>query len=187
MCFINSQLFRGFGSGGSWAEQEAPNDLPAFALRSGSPSPAGGPAPVVFEGSGKNTVVRVRDVQSNIHNRWNNQLKPIAEVDEGDLVIFECRDGSDNQMSDRSTTADVLKLDFGRVHALSGPVYVRGAEPGDALEVEVVDVRPRYDYGWTSMLPGFGLVSWNPNAPVLDDPEFLGAYFRLWRSPTATR
>jgi len=136
---------------------------------------------VVFEKSGKGRIVHIRDVQSNIHNRWNNQLRPVAEVNEGDLVIFECRDGSDNQMSDKSTSEDVAKLDFNRVHALSGPVLVRGAEPGDALEVEVVEVRPRYNYGWTSMLPGFGLISSNPNAPVLDDPEFQSAYFRLWR------
>ena len=123
----------------------------------------------------------INDHQSNIHNRWNDQIKPVAEVEEGDTIVFECRDGSDAQMPDKSESDDIMKLDSGRVHALSGPVYVKGAEAGDALEVEVLDVKPRYDYGWTAMLPGFGLIFSDPNAAVLDDPDFNGPYFKLWK------
>jgi acetamidase/formamidase len=144
-------------------------------------SGGGEPEPVsIGKGDGRK-VIRIHDHPSNIHSRWNNAIKPVAKVDEGDLVIFECRDGSDNQLSDRSSSDDVAKIDFNRVHALSGPVFVNGAEPGDVLEVEIVDVRPRYSYGWTSMFAGFGLVFSNPNAAVLDDPDFQGPYFRLWR------
>ncbi|HEV2128563.1 MAG TPA: acetamidase/formamidase family protein [Thermomicrobiales bacterium] len=42
-------------------------------------------------------------------------------------------------------------------HALTGPVFVVGAEPGDTLVVEIVDVRPA-DWGWTTCGPGVGLL-----------------------------
>ncbi|MDA4128901.1 MAG: acetamidase/formamidase family protein [Thaumarchaeota archaeon] len=146
----------------------------------GSPG-AGGSEPIEFGKRGDGRTIRIRDHPANIHNRWSNQIRPVVEVTENDVVVFECRDGSDSQMSASSTAEDVTKLDFNRVHALSGPVFVKGAQPGDALEVEVLDVIPRYDYGWTAMLPGFGLVFSDPNAAVLDDPDFQGPYFKLWR------
>src|SRR5207249_10936669 len=127
--------------------------------------------PVFFQKTGKSRTVGIGDNRKNDHNRWNNQLKPVAQVNEGELVVLECRDGSDAQMSDRSTSEDVAKLDFNRVHALSGPVYVKGAEPGDALEAEVVEVKPRYPYGWTAMLTGFGLLFSNPQAAVPEDAD----------------
>ena len=124
--------------------------------------------------------VRVRDLPENIHNRWNNQLDPVARVNEGDIVIFESRDGSDNQFSKSTTNEDVGNLNFDRVHPLTGPVYVNGAEPGDALEVEIIDVKPRYDWGWTAMSAGSGLIFAEPYASVVEDTEFQGPYFKVW-------
>src|SRR5579875_1496033 len=124
--------------------------------------------------------IRIKDDPSNIHYRWDNQLEPVARVREGDLVTFECRDGSDNQFSRTSTPEDVEKMDAERVHALTGPVYVEGAEPGDALEVEVINVHPRNDWGFTSLSKGNGLIFADPFASVLDDPDFQGPYFRVW-------
>ena len=43
------------------------------------------------------------------------------------------------------------------VHPLTGPVYVEGAEPGDLLEVEIVEVEPD-SYGYTVQVPGFGFL-----------------------------
>jgi len=44
------------------------------------------------------------------------------------------------------------------VNPVSGPVYVRDARPGDVLAVEVLEFRPR-DWGWTALIPGFGLLA----------------------------
>ena len=43
------------------------------------------------------------------------------------------------------------------VHPLTGPVFVKGAEPGDVLEVEILDVEPDR-YGYTVQVPGFGFL-----------------------------
>jgi acetamidase/formamidase len=53
---------------------------------------------------------------------------------------------------------DVAALDFTRVNPVTGPVYVQGAAPGDVLEVEIRSLRPR-DWGWTAVIPGFGLLA----------------------------
>jgi acetamidase/formamidase len=53
---------------------------------------------------------------------------------------------------------DVATLDFTHVNPVSGPVFVKGARPGDVLEVEIVSFRPR-DWGWTAIIPGFGLLA----------------------------
>jgi acetamidase/formamidase len=44
------------------------------------------------------------------------------------------------------------------VNPVSGPVFVKGARPGDTLAVEILELRPR-DWGWTAIIPGFGLLA----------------------------
>ena len=76
------------------------------------------------------------------HNRWHEDIPPALEVGPGDTVILETRDAFDGQLSPASTRDDVGALDLGPVHPLTGPVYVQGAQPGDLLEVKLLDVDP---------------------------------------------
>lgn len=89
---------------------------------------------------------------------WDNSIEPVLEVDSGEVVDFTVRDASDEQIGADSTAGDVARLDFGHVNPVSGPVYVRGAQPGDVLAVEILEFRPR-DWGWTALIPGFGLLA----------------------------
>jgi formamidase len=92
------------------------------------------------------------------HNRWHPDIPPVAHVRPGDLVTFECRDGLDGQLTPESTHADCGTLDLGTAHPLTGPVFVEGAEPGDVLEVELVE----YDtpaFGVNAVIPGFGFLA----------------------------
>ena len=57
-----------------------------------------------------------------------------------------------------STVADVAKLDFGKVNPVTGPIFVEGAEPGDALKVTIETFKPS-GFGWTANIPGFGLLA----------------------------
>jgi acetamidase/formamidase len=54
--------------------------------------------------------------------------------------------------------ADVGALDFAKVNPVTGPVYVDGAEPGDALKVTIESFAP-VGWGWTALIPGFGLLA----------------------------
>ena len=68
------------------------------------------------------------------------------------------RDASDEQIHNGSGVADVAKLDFSHVNPVSGPVFVKGAKPGDILEVKFLAVEAK-DWGWTAIIPGFGLLA----------------------------
>jgi acetamidase/formamidase len=92
------------------------------------------------------------------HFVWDNAIEPAQEVDDGAVVELEVRDASGGQLDRDSTTDDVAALDFARVNPVTGPIFVRGARPGDVLAVEILELRPR-DWGWTAIIPGFGLLA----------------------------
>jgi formamidase len=94
------------------------------------------------------------------HNRWHENIEPVVEVDPGDTVVYETRDAFDGQLNGESTAEDVGNLDLSGVHPLTGPVFVKGAEPGDLLEVKLVAVEadPWEQWGYTVEVPGFGFL-----------------------------
>lgn len=94
------------------------------------------------------------------HNRWHEDVAPVVEVEPGDTVVYETRDAFDAQPSPSTTSDEVSAFDLGPVHPLTGPVFVKGAEPGDLLEAELVDIEPDpWDqWGYTVEVPGFGFL-----------------------------
>ena len=88
-----------------------------------------------------------------VHFTWDTGNEPLLTVADGDTVVFETRDVSDNQIGPGSDSSVIASLDWDRVYPLAGPVYVEGAEPGDTLAVEIVDLHTR-GWGWTAILPG---------------------------------
>jgi acetamidase/formamidase len=76
----------------------------------------------------------------------------------GDAVEFEVVEASGGQLNAESTVADVGGLDFAKVNPVTGPVYVDGAAPGDALKVTIESFTPS-GWGWTALIPGFGLLA----------------------------
>jgi acetamidase/formamidase len=95
--------------------------------------------------------------QENNHTRWNRDLAPALEIESGDVVEMELRDSSDGQVQSDWTTASFAQLDRNRIHALTGPILVKGAKPGDTLEIRVESIK-HYGWGWTSLIPGLGLL-----------------------------
>lgn len=92
------------------------------------------------------------------HFGWDNSLQPVLTVAPGDEMEFEIVDASGGQLRARSTEADVASLDFGKVNPVTGPIYVDGAEPGDTLVVDVLGFAGG-GWGWTAIIPGFGLLA----------------------------
>jgi len=91
------------------------------------------------------------------HNRWHPDIPPVVRCEPGDEVVLETRDALDGQLGPSAGLADVAAADLDVVHPLTGPVYVEGAEPGDLLAVEIVDIEPDR-YGFTVQIPGFGFL-----------------------------
>jgi amidase len=90
-------------------------------------------------------------------------LEPVLEVEPGATVRFETRDCFDGQI--RSEEDLVTAIDFDRVNAATGPVAVAGAEPGDSLVVEILDVSP-IDWGVATLIPGYGQLIDKVQAPL---------------------
>jgi formamidase len=108
------------------------------------------------------------------HNRWHEAIAPALTVEPGDTVVLETRDAFDGQLTPASTDADVGRLNLNVVHPLTGPVFVRGAEPGDLLEVKLLAIEPDpFDaWGYTVQVPGFGFLR-----DVFPDPYIVHWHF----------
>ena len=91
------------------------------------------------------------------HNRWHPDIPPAVRADEGEEVVMQTRNAFDGQITPNTQPLDLLATNLGLVHPLTGPVYVNGAEPGDLLEVNVLNVEPA-SWGFTTILPGFGFL-----------------------------
>ena len=92
-------------------------------------------------------------------DRWNNATPPRLTITPGDTVTFRCADSSGHQVKPDWTAADfAARFDPLKVHSLTGPVAIDGAEPGDTLEI-VVDSYSHHGYAWTALIPGLGLLA----------------------------
>ncbi len=92
-----------------------------------------------------------------IHHRWNAALPPALTIRSGDTVHFECLESSGGQLTRESSLEDFLRINRSLIHALTGPVYIEDAQPGDVLEVRIHRVR-HGGWGWTSIFPDMGVL-----------------------------
>jgi acetamidase/formamidase len=120
----------------------------------------------------------VRSVPENmVYGYYGADVPPVAKVKDGNVVEIQCvntaginsRDPEaffkkNNFSLDTEHAKDIINIvknvkpDPGglRGHMLTGPVYIEGAEPGDMLEVRVMDILIRSEYGVNSVWPGGG-------------------------------
>lgn len=88
-----------------------------------------------------------------LHNRWHPDIPPVISVEPGDTFRVECIDWTGGQIHDDDSPEDVRTVDLDRVHYLSGPIEVKGAEPGDLLVVDILDIGalPESEWGFTGI------------------------------------
>ncbi|MCT9934206.1 acetamidase/formamidase family protein [Planotetraspora sp. A-T 1434] len=84
----------------------------------------------------------MRDQDVPGHNRWHPDIPAVASVRPGDEFRLECRDWTDAQIGNNDSADDVRDIDLTLPHMLSGPVAIEGAEPGDLLVVDILDLGP---------------------------------------------
>jgi acetamidase/formamidase len=104
-----------------------------------------------------------------VHFTWDTGHDPVLVIDSGDTVVVWTRDVSDNQIGPDSDAGVIAGLDWDRVYPLAGPIGIQGAEPGDTLAIEVLDIHTQ-GWGWTAVLPGLGLLP----------DDFPDAYLRIF-------
>ncbi|HEY2194274.1 MAG TPA: acetamidase/formamidase family protein, partial [Actinomycetospora sp.] len=74
------------------------------------------------------------------HNRWHPDVPLATMVRPGAEFRVECKEWTDAQIGNNDSANDVRDVDLDRVHMLSGPIGVEGAEPGDLLVVDILDL-----------------------------------------------
>jgi formamidase len=109
------------------------------------------------------------------HNRWHPDIAPAVRVASGSTVEMQTIDGLDRQIKAGTTAEDLLSVDMGRIHPLTGPVHVEGAEPGDLLAVRI-DAVDTADRGFTMIMPGFGFLREHFTQPYLVHWEMSGGF-----------
>jgi acetamidase/formamidase len=131
-------------------------------------------------------MVSIHDVRPDAFNYvWDNSIEPALEIESGEAVELHVRDASDEQIHKRSGVEDVGNLDFSHVNPVSGPVFVKGVKPGDVLQVELVEFKPP-EWGWTAIIPGFGLLAEEFPEPWLRISEVDAAAGRVRWSERVT-
>lgn len=100
------------------------------------------------------------------HNRYHPDVEPVLEVNEGEEVVIETRDTVDGQIRPGWSAQDLAGLDAGAIHPLTGPVYVKGAQPGDVLEIEYLEIESQSS-GFSVIMPGLGFLRDEISGPFL--------------------
>lgn len=101
-----------------------------------------------------------------VHYAWDRDLAPALEIEGSGTVELDLLDSGAGQFDASSTHASLASLDLARVNPVTGPILVRGAEPGDALLVRVRELGTAA-WGWSANIPGFGLLAEDFPNPVL--------------------
>ncbi|KAI5475570.1 putative formamidase [Pseudohyphozyma bogoriensis] len=111
---------------------------------SATPKPYGAPHETVI----KVDPFKPADEQKGLHNRWHPDIPPVCSVKQGEVFKVEINEWTGGQIKNSDDADDVANVDLTKIHYLSGPIAVEGAEPGDALVVEILDVTPFPEMPW---------------------------------------
>jgi formamidase len=126
---------------------------------------------------------RCSDEPTKGHNRWHPDILPVVEVALGEEVVLQTRNAFDGEVTPASKAEDLRSVNLNLVHPITGPVYVQGANEGDLLEVNILEIEPA-SWGFTTIIPGFGflrdvfvepfIVHWNMNDGYAESPQLPG-------------
>lgn len=89
------------------------------------------------------------------HNKFSRRIEPAVRVPSGSIIEAFAHEATGGQFNIGSTDPTDVNMDL--VHTLTGPVYVEGAETGDILAVELLEIEPG-DWGWMAIIPDFGVL-----------------------------
>ncbi len=88
-----------------------------------------------------------------LHNRWHPEVPAVVTVKPGVVFRVECLDWTGGQIGNNDSANDVRDVQLTQVHYLSGPIAVDGAEPGDILVVDILNIGalPESEWGFTGI------------------------------------
>jgi formamidase len=114
------------------------------------------------------------------HNRWHPDIPPANAVRPGESFRMECLDWTDGQIHNNDDANEIRDVDLTKCHVLSGPIAISGAEPGDILVVDILDIGAWPTAGEGSEPWGYtGIFAPNNGGGFLTD-LFPEAYKAIW-------
>lgn len=122
--------------------------------------------------------------QDRVHFAWDVKNEPVLAIDSGDTVVMQTREVSDGQIRPESDHSVMSTLNWERVYPLCGPIYINGAEPGDTLAVEILDLHV-LGWGWTAVIPGLGLLNERFKEPYLRTFDLSNGQYAFLREDIA--
>ncbi|MEU4793459.1 formamidase [Micromonospora tulbaghiae] len=125
---------------------------------------------------------RFTDQEKVGHNRWHPDIPPVATVRPGQSFRVHCREWFDGAIHNDDSAEDIRDAPLTRVHALSGPFAVEGAEPGDLLMVDILDMGPIPQESGPLAGQGWGYTGIFPtgNGGGFLTEQFPDAYKAVW-------
>jgi acetamidase/formamidase len=118
---------------------------------------------------GQRAPASIHEVVNRTQLNWSNERPPVVTVKSGTELTLTVPDASGGQIDAGSQVDAIANLDFERVNPTCGPIFVEGAMPGDVLAIEIARMEMS-SYGWTAIIPGFGLLA----------DQFLRPWLHVW-------
>lgn len=113
-----------------------------------------------------------------VHHCFDHSIAPVETISSGDTRHFDILDASGGLIA-RDSKADIIsQLPHDALNPVCGPLFIEDAEPGDVIEIEMLDFEPG-GWGWTALIPGFGLLAEDFPTPWLkiSDYDSESVYF----------
>lgn len=110
-----------------------------------------------------------------LHNRWHPSIPAVATVKPNEVFRVECLDWTGGQIKNDDSANDIRDVDLNQVHYLSGPIFVEGAQPGDVLCVDILDIGPLPQQMW-----GFTGIFDRSNGGGFLDSHYPLAHKAIW-------
>lgn len=110
---------------------------------------------------------------SQVHYTWNRDIPSVIEVEPGSDIEIACQNSGGTQVSPQTQADDLLQFDFSKLNPVTGPIFVKGAEPGDVIQVDIREMTiPKW--GWSAIIPHFGLLSEEYPMPYMHHWDLTG-------------
>ena len=93
---------------------------------------------------------------------WDAKRAPVLHIASGDTVTLDSLSGEPDDLPSHMALLPEHREVLAKTprgsgpHLLTGPIHIEGAEPGDVLEVRILDVTLRQDWGWNIIEPLLG-------------------------------
>ena len=109
-------------------------------------------------------VQRVTRDKDHLHLQLKHDLEPLVRVAIGDTLVVETANnfGLFREMNSEDDLVESMSLT--QLNPLTGPIEVEGAEPGDTLVVEILDVTVE-DQGHIALIPNVGVLRNHTKTP----------------------